>query len=351
MVALTADDLTGTSARVRAKQARRLLGTLVRGRDAGRRRPRLPRLPRGTDPVFVGRTTTVQISVHPPGRDRTVTAAAAQGARQAGPRLRARQRRAAVRAELQRRADQPAAGAGRTPCRCRRPSRPPGSHPTSSAARSGAPTRRCDAGTRCTTTEFAPPSSTTPRAATTTHPRTRRASSGRSTSTTPARWAGATSPTTRSSTSTDRSSRAAQAASTDRSRVRTPAASTATPGAWRCSATSTTCRRPRSSCAPSARLLGWRLGLDHVDPRGTVVLTSAGGSFTQVPRRRDAHAADDLHPPRRRQHRLPGQRRLRGHGRFRDIAARFNDPPGPRTWPTRCAAARSSHKWAADRRR
>ena len=32
------------------------------------------------------------------------------------------------------------------------------------------------------------------------------------------------------------------------------------------------------------RLLGWRLGLDHVDPRGTVVLTSAGGSFTHFPR-------------------------------------------------------------------
>ena len=33
---------------------------------------------------------------------------------------------------------------------------------------------------------------------------------------------------------------------------RTPAASTATPGAWRCSATSTSCRRHRSSCGPSA---------------------------------------------------------------------------------------------------
>ena len=64
-------------------------------------------------------------------------------------------------------------------------------------------------------------------------PRIRPASSGRSTSTTPARWAGATSPTTRWSTSTARSSRAARAAWTNRSRVRTPAASTATPGAWR----------------------------------------------------------------------------------------------------------------------
>ena len=68
-----------------------------------------------------------------------------------------------------------------------------------------------------------------------------------------------------------------------------------------------------------------------------------------VPARRHADAADDLHPPRRRQHRLPGQRRVRGDGPLRDIAARFNDPPGPRTWPTRCAAARSSpggSRWA-----
>lgn len=30
----------------------------------------------------------------------------------------------------------------------------------------------------------------------------------------------------------------------------------------------------------TGRLLGWRLGLDRVDPRGTAALTSAGGSFT-----------------------------------------------------------------------
>ena len=57
------------------------------------------------------------------------------------------------------------------------------------------------------------------------------------------------------------------------------------------------------------RLLGWRLGIDHVDPWGTVVLTSAGGAYTNFPRGSHAHAADDLHPPRRRQHRLPRQPR------------------------------------------
>ena len=33
----------------------------------------------------------------------------------------------------------------------------------------------------------------------------------------------------------------------------------------------------------TARLIGWRLGFDHVNPRGTVVLPSAGGSFTKFP--------------------------------------------------------------------
>ncbi len=110
---------------------------------------------------------------------------------------------------------------------------------------------------------------------------------------------------------------------------RTPAASTATPGAWRCSATSTSCRRHRSSCAPSARLLGWRLGLDHVDPRGTVVLPSAGGSFTKFP----TGATPTL--PTIFTHRDVGNTDCPGNAAYavmdqiRDIAARFNDPPGP----------------------
>ena len=42
-------------------------------------------------------------------------------------------------------------------------------------------------------------------------------------------------------------------------------------------------RRHRSSCARPVGCSGWRLGMDHVDPRGTVVLASAGGPFTQFP--------------------------------------------------------------------
>ena len=70
MVALTGGDLTGTTARVRARQADGSWGkwydteTLSGRSDGG---------PRGTDPVFVGKTTTVQISVsRPPGAPQTV---------------------------------------------------------------------------------------------------------------------------------------------------------------------------------------------------------------------------------------------------------------------------------------
>ena len=64
----------------------------------------------------------------------------------------------------------------------------------------------------------------------------------------------------------------------------------------------------------TGRLIGWRLSMDRVDPWGTVVLTSAGGPFTRFPRGATPTLPADLHPPRHRQHRLPGQRRLCGHG-------------------------------------
>jgi uncharacterized protein with LGFP repeats len=78
----------------------------------------------------------------------------------------------------------------------------------------------------------------------------------------------------------------------------------------------------------TARLLGWRLGLDHIDPRGRVVLTSAGTSFTKFPlgatptlptifTHRDVGATE-----------CPGNAAYALMDRIRDIAARFNDPPG-----------------------
>jgi uncharacterized protein with LGFP repeats len=79
----------------------------------------------------------------------------------------------------------------------------------------------------------------------------------------------------------------------------------------------------------TGRLLGWRLGIDRIDPRGTVVLASAGGSFAKFPRaatptlptiftHRDVGNTD-----------CPGNAAYAVMDRIRDIAARFNQPPGP----------------------
>jgi uncharacterized protein with LGFP repeats len=77
------------------------------------------------------------------------------------------------------------------------------------------------------------------------------------------------------------------------------------------------------------RLLGWRLSMDGVDPRGTVTLTSAGSSFTYFPpgatptlpaifTHRDVGNTD-----------CPGNAAYAVMDRIRDIAARFNEPLGP----------------------
>ena len=79
----------------------------------------------------------------------------------------------------------------------------------------------------------------------------------------------------------------------------------------------------------TGRLIGWRLGIDHIDPRATVVLPSAGGSFTKFPfgatptlptifTHRDVGNTD-----------CPGNAAYAAMDQLRDIAARFNDPPGP----------------------
>ena len=79
----------------------------------------------------------------------------------------------------------------------------------------------------------------------------------------------------------------------------------------------------------TARLLGWVLGQTGVDPRGTVVLPSEGGSFTKFP----FGASPRL--PTIFTHRDVGITECPGNAAYalmdqiRDIAARFNDPPGP----------------------
>ncbi|MCV7176826.1 N-acetylmuramoyl-L-alanine amidase [Mycolicibacterium sphagni] len=75
------------------------------------------------------------------------------------------------------------------------------------------------------------------------------------------------------------------------------------------------------------RLLGWRLGLDRVNPLGTVTLTSAGSEYTFFP----AGATPTL--PTIFAHRdvgntaCPGNAGYAALGQIRDIAARFNRPP------------------------
>lgn len=77
------------------------------------------------------------------------------------------------------------------------------------------------------------------------------------------------------------------------------------------------------------RLLGWRLGLDRVDPRGNAQLASGGGSYTHFPRgasltlpviigHRDLDSTE-----------CPGDTGYAALNEIRDIAARFNEPPGP----------------------
>lgn len=75
------------------------------------------------------------------------------------------------------------------------------------------------------------------------------------------------------------------------------------------------------------QLLGWRLAMDRVDPKGTVVLASAGGPNTRFPR----GARPTL--PSIFGHRDVGETDCPGNGgyafmeRIRDIAARFKQPP------------------------
>ena len=79
----------------------------------------------------------------------------------------------------------------------------------------------------------------------------------------------------------------------------------------------------------TARLLGWVLGQAGVDPTGTVVLPSEGGSFTKFP----FGSSPSL--PTIFTHRDVGNTECPGNSAYavmdqiRDIAARFNDPPGP----------------------
>jgi uncharacterized protein with LGFP repeats len=97
----------------------------------------------------------------------------------------------------------------------------------------------------------------------------------------------------------------------------------------------------------TGRLLGWRLGLDHVDPKGTVVLTSAGGSFTHFPQ----GLAVTL--PTIFTHRDVGNTACPGNAAYaqmdllRDTAAHFNSPIGPRDLADTLRGGAIFLKWAS----
>ena len=75
------------------------------------------------------------------------------------------------------------------------------------------------------------------------------------------------------------------------------------------------------------RLLGWRLGMDNVDPKGTVALESAGSHYTTFP------AGSTATLPTIFTHRDVGNTDCPGNAAYalmdeiRDIASHFNDPP------------------------
>jgi uncharacterized protein with LGFP repeats len=93
------------------------------------------------------------------------------------------------------------------------------------------------------------------------------------------------------------------------------------------------------------RLLGWRLGIDHVDPKGTVTLASAGGPNTHFP----AGATPTL--PAIFSHRDVGATDCPGNVAYglmdeiRNIAARFKSPPGPEDLAAALAGGAIYARW------
>jgi len=93
------------------------------------------------------------------------------------------------------------------------------------------------------------------------------------------------------------------------------------------------------------RLLGWRLGLDQTDPHGIAQLTSTGGAFTNVPRgtaltlpviigHRDVDATE-----------CPGEHGYAALDEIREIAAHFGDPPEPPDLATMMAGGAIHARW------
>ena len=314
MVALTADDLTGTSAQVRAKKPDGSWGPWYEAETLDGVGPDVPRL--RAAPSRCSSAAPPRCRSRSPARPGAAPhRAAPKRARQAGPGLYARHRRAAVRAEHQRGADQPAAGAGRHVAAAVRGHAARASRPPSSAAHSGAPTSRCDAGTRVYDNGI--------RAAVVHH-------TAGSNDYAPQDSAGIVRSIYEYHTRTLGWCDIAYNALVDKygqvfegraGGMDKPVEGSHTGGFNREHLGRGDDRRLRRGAADADPVAHHRHGCwaggwawTASIRRGTVVLPSAGGSFTKFPRGATADAADDLHPPRRRQHRLPGQRGVRADG-------------------------------------
>jgi uncharacterized protein with LGFP repeats len=328
MVALTADDLTGTSARVRAKKDDGSWGPWYDAEHLDGVGADLPG-PRGTDPVFVGRTTTVQIAVTRPP-DAPVTAPAEPTRKPEGPEL----------GYIPANVEQPFAE-NITAVLISPPEQPQDLVPLPNAATpAGQPPRiinragwGADEGMRC-----GPPRYDTKLRAGVVH------HTAGSNEYAPGDSAGIVRSIYEYHTRTLGWCDIAYNAMVDKygqvfegraGGMTRPVEGAHTGGfnhnTWGVAMLGNFEVEPPTpiQLRTTARLLGWVLGQSGVDPLGSVVLPSEGGSFTKFP----FGASTTL--PTIFTHRdvgiteCPGNAAYALMGQIRDIAARFDDPPGP----------------------
>lgn len=328
MVALTADDLTGTSARVRAKKDDGSWGPWYDAEQLDGVGADLPG-PRGTDPVFVGRTTTVQIAVTRPA-DAPVTNPATPVTESDGPDL----------GYLPANVEQPF-GENITAVLISPPEQPPDLVPLPNAATpAGQPPHiidraewGADEGMRCGEPRY----DTKIRAGVVHH-------TAGSNEYSPGDSAGIVRSIYEYHTRTLGWCDIAYNAMVDKygqvfegraGGMTRPVEGAHTGGfnhnTWGVAMLGNFEVVPPTpiQLRTTARLLGWVLGQSGVDPLGSVVLPSEGGSFTKFPfgaspvlptifTHRDVGITE-----------CPGNAAYALMGQIRDIAARFDDPPGP----------------------
>lgn len=346
MVALTSDDLTGTSARVRAKKDDGSWGPWYEAEQLGGVGADLPG-PRGTEPVFIGRTTTVQIAVTRPP-DAPVTGPRHSAPAPAGPEL----------GYIPANVEQPFAQ-NITAVLISPPEQPPDLVPLPNALTpAGQPPRiinraewGADEGMRCGEPRY----DTKVRAGVVHH-------TAGSNEYTPSDSAGIIRSIYEYHTRTLGWCDIAYNAMVDKfgqvfegraGGMTRPVEGAHTGGfnhnTWGVAMLGNFDAVPPTpiQLRTTARLLGWVLGQSGVDPLGAVVLPSEGGSFTKFP----FGASPTL--PTIFTHRDVGNTECPGNaayalmGQIRDIAARFDDPPGPEQLAETLRGGAIFAKWEA----